>query len=151
MRVSHFACGQERLKIESWNLICGVSMKNKSTRIFSIPSNFSLQSYTPFGRFFYIAIISLWNHVNKIFRKPLELGLAWFLFYGPSTYFRSLNLLSHGHNLHTWANLHVCKFCTRVQKYVSLCIHMALWKQEYFCQKLEIAVKTINTLQILKK
>ena len=28
------ACVQERLKIESWNLICGISMKNKRTRIF---------------------------------------------------------------------------------------------------------------------
>ena len=51
-----------------------------------------------------------------------------------------LKLLSHGHNLHTWANLHTCKLCTRVQKYFLLCIHMVLWKQVYFCQKLEIAV-----------
>ena len=30
---------------------------------------------------------------------------------------------------------HLCK-----KKYFLLYIHMALWKQEYFCQKLEIAV-----------
>ena len=48
-------------------------MKNKRTRIFffSFPSDFSF--FNVFF-FFYFAIISLWNLVNKISGEPLELG-----------------------------------------------------------------------------
>ena len=45
---------------------------------FSFPSDFSLQSYIPFSTFFYFAIISLWNLVNKISGEPLELGSCYF-------------------------------------------------------------------------
>ena len=48
------------LKFDKWNL--------------SFPSDFSLQSYAPFSTFFYFAIISLWNLLNKISGEPLGLG-----------------------------------------------------------------------------
>ena len=41
--------GQEPLEIGS--LVCGTSMKIKETRIFSCPSDLSLQSYCPFQSF----------------------------------------------------------------------------------------------------
>ena len=41
---------------------------------FSFPADFSLQSYAPLSTFFYFAIISLWNLVNKISGEPLKLG-----------------------------------------------------------------------------
>ena len=49
-----FAYGQERLEIGSWNLIYGISMKNKLTHIFvffSVRLILSLQSYVPFLTF----------------------------------------------------------------------------------------------------
>ena len=84
-------------------LICGISMKNKRTRFFFcfffffvffffllfvffffcfFSSDFSLQSYAPFRRFFfYFAIISLWNLINKISGEALGLG-SWYLVHG---------------------------------------------------------------------
>ena len=49
-------------------------MKNKTTRIFSFPSDFSLHSYAPFSTFFYFSIMELWKLVDKISGEPLELG-----------------------------------------------------------------------------
>ena len=50
---SHFAYGQEQLEVGSWNLNCGISMKNKRTcTFFSFRSDFSLQNYAPFSTFF---------------------------------------------------------------------------------------------------
>ena len=80
VRPLRFAYGQERLEIGSWNLICGNSMKNKRTRIFFFlfSSDFSLQSYALFLRYFDCAIISLWNLDNKISGEQLGLG-SWYL------------------------------------------------------------------------
>ena len=71
------AYGQEQLEIGSWNLICGLIMKYKWTRIFSFPSDLSLQSYVPFSTVFDFPIVSLWNFVNKISREPFELGSSY--------------------------------------------------------------------------
>ena len=50
-------------------------MKIRGPIFFSFPSDFSLQSYTPFSTFFDFAIyISLLNLVNKISGEPLEQG-----------------------------------------------------------------------------
>ena len=48
-----FAYGQEWLEIGSWNLIHGISMKNKQSHIFfAFLSDLSFQSYVPFWLFF---------------------------------------------------------------------------------------------------
>ena len=39
----------------------------------NFPSDLSLQSYAPFSTFFDFPIVSLWNFVNKISRKPFQL------------------------------------------------------------------------------
>ena len=57
---------QERLEIGSWNLICGISMKNKRTRIlFSFPLDFSLQSYAPFSTCFRLSHCKSMEHCEQ--------------------------------------------------------------------------------------
>ena len=79
VRGSHFAYGQEQLEIGSWNLICGIRMKNKRTRIFIFSVGLFVSELCPFfDVFLYFAIISLWKLVNKISGEPLEQG-SWYL------------------------------------------------------------------------
>ena len=74
-----FAYGQELLEIGSWNLICGISLKNKRTHIFFLfHQTFCCRVMPFFRRVFYFAILSLWNFVNKVSGEPLELG-SWYL------------------------------------------------------------------------
>ena len=61
-------CIQSRmLEIGSGNLIYGISMKNKRTHdFFLFRQTFRCRVMPLFRHVFYIAIISLWNLVNKI-------------------------------------------------------------------------------------
>ena len=78
VRGSHFAYGQERLKIGSWNLICGISMKNKRTCVSFFSVELFVAELCPFLTFFWLSIVSLWNLVNKISRE-LDIWLTDFV------------------------------------------------------------------------
>ena len=70
---------QERFEIGSWKLLYWMYMKNKMTRIsFFVGRTCHCRIMLHFWRFFDIYIVNLWDLVNKISGKPLELG-SWYL------------------------------------------------------------------------
>ena len=77
VRGSDFAYGQERLETGSWNLIYRISMKKEDPYFSLFRQTFRCRVMPPFRRVFYFTIISLWNIVNKISGKPLELGSCY--------------------------------------------------------------------------
>ena len=79
VRWSHFAYGQERLEIGSWNLICGISMKNRDPYFFFFSVGLFVAELCPFFDVsFWFCHYKPMNLVNKISGEPLELG-SWYL------------------------------------------------------------------------